>query len=646
MKTFKNICFVLVLFTTKNCLGQLCNGSLGDPVVNITFGSGSGIGNPLKAAATSYYFTTSSCPNDGFYTVVNSSSGCFNGTWHTLSRDHTGDANGYFMLVNASYQPGDFYVDTVRGLCANTTFEFAAWIVNVLNSRACNGNGIKPNLTLYIETTAGVRLDSLTTGDIYIDNVPTWKQYGFYFKTPPNVNDVVVRIRNNAPGGCGNDLALDDITFKPCGPLVSASITGSGDTAAVCDDDSKIYTLQAHVSEGYSNPSYQWQTSNDNINWNDITGATTTTYKRKPTGIGTYYYRIAVAESGNINSPNCRIVSNTIKFKVEGKPVTNATSNSPVCEGTTLLLTASGGTSYQWKGPNNFAASGTSVSNDFTTTIPDVGLAEAGKYYVTVSTNAGCSQQDSTIVSIKAKPIAEAGSDTGICEGKSVTLNASGGDTYSWQPASGLSNTNVFNPTASPADTIAYIVTVTNNNSGCSDDDTVLVKVYHKPTVSAGADISIIEGDKTILNGNTSGSVAGYFWTPDTYINSANKLQPTVNPPTDITYTLHVQAPAGCGETTDDVFVKVYKKVLVPNAFSPNKDGINDTWQLTAIDAYPNAEVSVFNRYGKAVFTSHGYGKPWNGTYNGSPLPVGTYYYVIDLKVALPLLKGWVMILR
>lgn len=646
MKLFKIICFLSVLFTTNECIAQLCNGSLGDAVVNITFGSGSGFGNPLKAAATSYYFTQNSCPNDGFYTVVNSTSGCFNGTWHTLSRDHTGNANGYFMLVNASYAPGDFYIDTIRGLCANTTFEFAAWIVNVLNSQACSGNGIRPNLTFYIETTTGTRLDSLRTGDIPIDNSPTWKQYGFYFKTPSNINDVVVRIRNNAPGGCGNDLALDDITFKPCGPQVNASIAGNGDTASICDDDTKTYTLQASVSQGYANPSYQWQTSNDNINWSDIAGATTTTYKRKPTAIGTYYYRIAVAESGNISSQNCRIVTNTIMFKVEGKPVTTASSNSPACEGTTLSLNASGGTSYQWKGPNNFTASGTSASQNFTTSINNVSLAAAGKYYVTISTSAGCSQQDSVIVAIKAKPFANAGIDTGICEGESVTLNASGGDAYAWQPSSGLSGTNIFNPVASPLDTTAYIVTVTSNTSGCSDDDTVLVKVYHKPVAHAGADKTILEGDKTTLNGSISGSAASYYWTPDLNIIDANTLQPIVNPPADITYTLHVQAPSDCGVAADDVFVKVFKKVLVPNAFSPNKDGINDTWILTAIDAYPNAEVSVFNRYGKEVFVSHGYGKPWDGTYNNSPLPVGTYYYVIDLKVGLPLLKGWVMILR
>src|SRR5215470_14157256 len=117
MKSLKTFFALLLLPFANNCLGQLCQGSLGDPVVNITFGSGPGFGSPLSAATTFYSFIQTACPNDGFYTVIDQTSGCFGNTWHTLSKDHTGDANGHFMLVNASFQPGDFYVDTIRGLC-------------------------------------------------------------------------------------------------------------------------------------------------------------------------------------------------------------------------------------------------------------------------------------------------------------------------------------------------------------------------------------------------------------------------------------------------------------------------------------------------------------------------------------------------
>src|SRR5688572_12086581 len=80
---------------------QLCNGSLGDPIVQINFGQGSNPAQPLSAAATGYIYSTGDCPNDGFYTVRNSSNNCFGASWHSISRDHTGNSNGYFMLVNA-----------------------------------------------------------------------------------------------------------------------------------------------------------------------------------------------------------------------------------------------------------------------------------------------------------------------------------------------------------------------------------------------------------------------------------------------------------------------------------------------------------------------------------------------------------------
>jgi hypothetical protein len=337
---------------------QLCQGSLGDPVVNITFGQGANPG-PALIFPTNYGFVTNDCPNDGFYTIRNNTTSCFGNSWHSLTKDHTGDPNGYFMLVNASLFPGIFYADTVHELCSNTTFEFASWVINVLKPTACLPDQQNPNLTFSIETTGGNTLKTFSTNTIYTSDVPTWKQYGFFFQTPPGCFDVVIKIVNNAPGGCGNDLALDDITFRPCGPTITAVINGEGtiNEKSICDYDSKSYTLTGSVSAGFSNPAYQWQLSTDNINWSDISSATTSSYVRKPTVQGTYYYRMASAELENIGSAKCRVASNVIKFIVEGRPTTSTSSNSPACESSTLTLTASGGNTYAWTGPNNFSSS-------------------------------------------------------------------------------------------------------------------------------------------------------------------------------------------------------------------------------------------------------------------------------------------------
>jgi gliding motility-associated-like protein len=86
--------------------------------------------------------------------------------------------------------------------------------------------------------------------------------------------------------------------------------------------------------------------------------------------------------------------------------------------------------------------------------------------------------------------------------------------------------------------------------------------------------------------------------------------------------------------------------VEIPNTFTPNGDGINDLWDITALQAYPGCTISIFNRSGTLIYNSVNYPKPWDGTYNGQKLPVGTYYYVIDLKNGKKPLAGSVTIIR
>ncbi|MEO7213746.1 gliding motility-associated C-terminal domain-containing protein [Mucilaginibacter sp.] len=99
---------------------------------------------------------------------------------------------------------------------------------------------------------------------------------------------------------------------------------------------------------------------------------------------------------------------------------------------------------------------------------------------------------------------------------------------------------------------------------------------------------------------------------------------------------------------SDRTEVKVFLSALtgdIVNTFTPNGDGINDYWVIKGLDTYPDATVNIFNRYGKSVFQSTGYAKPFDGTYNGKPLPAGVYYYMINLKRG-DILSGNVTILR
>ncbi len=86
--------------------------------------------------------------------------------------------------------------------------------------------------------------------------------------------------------------------------------------------------------------------------------------------------------------------------------------------------------------------------------------------------------------------------------------------------------------------------------------------------------------------------------------------------------------------------------IIIPNTFTPNGDGINDTWNIKYIENYPNCTIDIFNRYGTKLYTSVGYPIPWGGKYNGANLPVGTYYYIINLGNGQSVISGYVAIIR
>lgn len=222
--------------------------------------------------------------------------------------------------------------------------------------------------------------------------------------------------------------------------------------------------------------------------------------------------------------------------------------------------------------------------------------------------------------------------DTGVVQGSGV---------YS---GDGVTNGS-FNPaSAGPGNhTITYKYTLSN---GCSDTVTQIARVGPKPSVSAGPTGVVLQGGQILLQGSVSGGDNFTFlWSPAESLSDATLLQPVATPPNDTYYTLKATNGDGCFDTAG-VLIKILLNPLVPNAFSPNGDGINDKWQISYISSYPDCKVQVFNRYGQVVFASTGYALPWDGTRNGSPLPVGTYYYIISSSHLTKAISGSVTIIR
>ena len=626
---------------------QLCTGTFGKPLINQTFGQGNNTDNwygPLaQYAPGASTLTTFVGPPGPIPTALKANQSGLVKTPGTPGNpypiywqphaDHTGDTNGLMLLIDGIATPTVFFEQKMDNLCPNTTLRLSIWVLNA-NSPAANAQ--KPNMILRIIDPDGNLISSTATGDVPAD--VTWHKYSLDFNNDNN-STVTLQLVNSTPTNSGNDFALDDITVQACGPSINTFFSANEPTLNMCEGNTNSFTVNATVSPEYANPVYQWQ-ENTGTAWVDIAGktskqATIDFLNRTP---GTYQYRLITAINGNIDRVNCRAVSDPITVKVNANPIAEAKSfGNGICIGNTIQLSASGGTNYLWTGPN-FS------STDQNPTIINATKAMEGTYTVLVTRN-GCTSTATANVQILDPIIITTSITTAtICEGKSVQLEASGGTSYLWQPATGLSDPQIPNPIASPTETTIYTVKV--SNAGCSETTQITVNVNKNAKADAGADQKIITGQKTTLTGKATGDDISYYWTPSDYLDDPTKLNPIATPTQDITYTLHATSNLGCTHSSDDVFIKVYPKVVIPNTFTPNGDNVNDTWNIPAAAAFPNPIVKITNRYGNLVYQSTGPFKPWDGKMNGKDLPPAIYYYSVYLNEDFQIYTGWLMLIR
>ncbi|MES2427707.1 MAG: PKD domain-containing protein [Bacteroidota bacterium] len=323
---YKNICTVIFINLSIFVFSYKSHAqSLGDPLVHITFGSGTVQYAPPLAADSGYtdYGYVNISPEDNYYTIASSTLGMNKG-W-VFTTDHTGNPGGYMMIVNASKTPGLFYTRTVSGLCGSTMYQFSAWIKNIIKA-----GGILPNVTFTIEAIDGTPLGTGNTGDILAND--TWLEYPFTFSTPANTQTVVVKMINNAPGGSGNDLAIDDITFRPYSST-TFNIAFNQANTSFCAGSPQMVSLKSITP---LDPNYA-QKLQQLINgvWVDMSpGSTTTSFSFLSSAIaGTYSYRMVKSDAGNINTSNCVVSSNILNVKVVPLPTAIMLVANNTCQG-------------------------------------------------------------------------------------------------------------------------------------------------------------------------------------------------------------------------------------------------------------------------------------------------------------------------
>lgn len=300
-------------------------------------------------------------------------------------------------------------------------------------------------------------------------------------------------------------------------------------------------------------------------------------------------------------------------------------------------------------------ADGSAISS---TKHPEHNYTSAGVYPVKLtatSVDGGCSSIFIKNVRTYNKPTVNFNMDPSpVCQGKPVEFtdnsNPNGSPIKSWQwdlgpegPASGHTVNRLMNS----AGDFNIKLTVTNQSS-CMASLEKPLKVHIQPKIDAGPSFVVPQG--TIVNfqakANDSTSVS-FSWTPKIpQLMNDDQLGAKLMVLNDGIFWLTATTNNfGCS-ATDSLSVKMLKQIQIPNAFSPNGDGINDLWLIPGLVDYPGHSVEIFNRQGVMVFSSHNYNTPWDGTYNGTPLPVGTYYYIIDPKNGFNIITGSITIIR
>ncbi len=301
-------------------------------------------------------------------------------------------------------------------------------------------------------------------------------------------------------------------------------------------------------------------------------------------------------------------------------------------------------TTYKWSTTFNSFTSGASNLS-----ITRFDYTDTGKYYLTATSN-NCSARDSIVATLIPSPDVLFPPLNNICQEKqgfnftaNETTGIAGNGLFT---GNGVSTTGYFDPKNAGAglQLIRYSYTAFN---GCISYKEQPITVYPSPKVDGGTNKIILQGTGIRLSATLTGGIGNIVWSPATGLSNTTILNPMASPIIGQTYKIAVTTSFGCFGS-DTVNVKVLGNIKIPNAFSPNGDGINDSWRIDGLSAYTECDVSVYNRYGVELFRTRGYQQQWDGKNKGTILPSGTYYYVIALNDGFRTMpySGWVMLLR
>lgn len=327
----------------------------------------------------------------------------------------------------------------------------------------------------------------------------------------------------------------------------------------------------------------------------------------------------------------CPGAPKSFTITVHPTPAVVATNDMNVCLGRTAQLSATGAAQYNWTPAAGLSC--TTCANPVATPTGNI------KYIVRGQSAFGCFAFDTVALTVIRPFQMLVTPDDTLCLGESTGLHATGANSYIWSPSSGLNNPNISDPVATPRTTTLYKV-VGYDGYGCfTDTGLIKITVGPKPTLNLGPDLTLTTGSVVTLNPVTgNGPIVSWTWVPpNSGLSCTNCPNPTVTVKDNSYYVLNIKNNYGC-ITTDTILIFVYCKsaqVFIPNAFTPDGDGLNDVLMVRGKGIVVKT-FRIFNRWGELVFekTNFNPNDPkfgWDGKVRGVPATPDVFVYTAEV---------------
>ncbi|MCY7351204.1 MAG: gliding motility-associated C-terminal domain-containing protein [Cytophagaceae bacterium] len=444
----------------------------------------------------------------------------------------------------------------------------------------------------------GDNLPSATTNKLVVDQ--------------PGIYKVIVSLRS----GCAKSgFSEETNVIKQPGP--KTVITPDGPTNACTDRPLTLATRDGNFT-------YTWLRDGDTLK-----NEKTFSLVAQAGGL----YKVIVKSK----STDCYYIP-TLQVSINNLPKAELTKpgRNTICATDSLTLTATNGAGYQFE----WRRDGTVLPG---VSGPKLSARQTGVYTVRVTDGNKCTAlSDGFKLTVNPIPVIVFDSIPTRCGNGSglITLQATpAGGLFSGQAVTG----NTFDPHKAGFGVFPITYSAVSQYQ-CTTEATRWAAVSQSPRVQLGFDQSIVSGDTIRLPAQGSANTT-FEWTPSDGLSNSTVLSPVASPNRTTRYKLRGTYPNGC-ISEDEITVTVWEKVSLPNGITPNGDGVNDSWELAGMEAYPDADVRIFNRWGGEIFYSKGYSRPFDGTYQNRRLPVATYYFVIEPNNGRPTLKGSLTILE